>query len=85
MLSNICTQFFWTNLELFRQEISLGNITSKKVNHTKKFIDRAVRGKWLKFVQRHRVDFKELISKHAFLCSVHFERSCYENSLAFTL
>ena len=39
MLSNICTQFFWTNLELFRQEISLGNITSKKVNHAKKFID----------------------------------------------
>ena len=39
MLSNICTQFFWTNLELFRQEISLSNITSKKVNHTKKFID----------------------------------------------
>ena len=39
MLSNICTQFFWTNLELFRQEISLGNITSKKVNLTKKFID----------------------------------------------
>ena len=25
MLSNICTQFFWTNPELFRQEISLGN------------------------------------------------------------
>ena len=48
-------------------------------------VDRAVREKWLKFVQRHRVDFKEPISKHASLCSVHFERSCYENSLAFTL
>ena len=48
-------------------------------------VDRAVREKWLKFVQRHRVDFKEPISKHASLCSVHFERGCYENSLAFTL
>ena len=48
-------------------------------------VDRAVREKWVKFVQRHRVDFKEPISKHASLCSVHFERSCYENSLAFTL
>ena len=45
----------------------------------------ALREKWVKFVQRHRVDFKEPISKHAFLCSVHFERGCYENSLAFTL
>ena len=33
-------------------------------------VDRAVREKWLKFVQQ---------------CSVHFERGCYENSLAFTL
>ena len=38
-------------------------------------VDRAVREKWLKFVQRHRLDFNEPISKHAFLCSVHFERS----------
>ena len=43
-------------------------------------VDRAVREKWLNLVQHHRVDFKEPISKHVSLCSVHFERS----SLAFT-
>ena len=48
-------------------------------------VDRAVREKWFTFVQRHRVDFKEPISKLASLCSVHFEKSYYENSLAFTL
>lgn len=48
-------------------------------------VDRVLREKWVKFVQRHRVDFKEPISKHASLCSVHFERSCYENRMPFTM
>ena len=41
-LLDIFTQFFfffWTNFELFHQEIQLGNIMSKRVNHTKKFTD----------------------------------------------
>ena len=41
-LSDIFTQFFfWTNFELFHQEIKVGNITSKRVNHTKKFTDQS--------------------------------------------
>lgn len=47
--------------------------------------DSTLRAKWIKFVQRHRVDFSEPISKHASLCSAHFEQSCFENSLAATL
>ena len=31
--------FFLIDFELFHQEIQLGNITSKRVNHTKKFTD----------------------------------------------
>ena len=40
--------------------------------------DPGVRHKWVKFVQRHRVDFSEPVSKYASLCSVHFEEECYE-------
>ena len=38
--------------------------------------DAKTRQKWVKFVQKHRVDFKEL-TKHSSLCSAHFEDSCY--------
>ena len=47
--------------------------------------DPTVRAKWVKFVQRHRVDFKEPIGKYTSLCSAHFEQSCFENSLASSL
>ena len=40
------------------------------------------RAQWIKFVQRHRVDFGEPINRYASLCSAHFEPSCFENSLA---
>ena len=40
------------------------------------------RAQWIKFVQRHRVDFGEPINQYASLCSAHFEPSCFENSLA---
>ena len=42
--------------------------------------DPVVRAKWVKFVQRHRADFKEPVSKSAALCSVHFEESCYTST-----
>ena len=38
--------------------------------------DAKTRQKWVKFVQKHRVDFKEP-TKHSSLCSAHFEDSCY--------
>jgi fructose-1,6-bisphosphatase len=34
--------------------------------------------KWVKFVQRHRKDFSNPVSKYVSLCSAHFEESCYE-------
>jgi hypothetical protein len=37
-----------------------------------------VRRQWVKFVQRHRHDFREPLSKYTSLCSAHFESSCYE-------
>lgn len=40
--------------------------------------DPIVRRKWIKFVQRHRKDFDEPLSKYTSLCSAHFEESCYE-------
>ena len=40
------------------------------------------RAQWIKFVQRHRVDFGETINQYASLCSAYFEPSCFENSLA---
>jgi len=40
------------------------------------------RAQWIKFVQRHRVDFGEPINQYASLCSAHFDPSCFENSLA---
>ena len=45
--------------------------------------DPKVRAEWVKFVQRHRVDFGEPVNKHAALCSANFEPSCY--SMAFGL
>ncbi|XP_022791620.1 THAP domain-containing protein 2-like [Stylophora pistillata] len=48
-------------------------------------VNPTVRTQWVKFVQRHRVDFGEPVAKHASLCSAHFEQSCYEGSLAFSL
>ena len=45
--------------------------------------DPTVRAKWVKFVRKHRVDFRgEPLSAHAALCSVHFEERCFENNLA---
>ena len=39
--------------------------------------DPAVRAQWVRFVQRHRVDFGEPVNKYAVLCSAHFEESCF--------
>ena len=39
--------------------------------------DPVVRAQWVRFVQRHHVDFGEPINKHAVLCSAHFENSCF--------
>ena len=38
--------------------------------------DAVLREKWIKFVQRHRGDFKPE-GKYTLLCSAHFEASCY--------
>ena len=38
------------------------------------------RTKWVKFVQKHRPDFKDLTSKYTSLCSAHFEDDCYEHN-----
>ena len=43
--------------------------------------DPEIRQKWVRFVQRHRVDFKKP-TKHASLCSAHFEESCYLRRLS---
>ena len=43
--------------------------------------DPSTREKWVKFVQRHRVDFVEA-KKHSVLCSAHFEESCFSRQLA---
>lgn len=48
-------------------------------------VNPTVRAQWVKFVQLHRVDFGEPVAKCASLCSAHFEQSCYESSLAFSL
>ena len=44
-----------------------------------------IRSQWVKFVQRHRVDFGEPITKYASLCSAHFEPSCYPMGLRLSL
>ena len=36
-----------------------------------------VRAQWVRFVQRHRVDFAEPVNKYACLCSAHFEEDCF--------
>ncbi|KAL9970830.1 hypothetical protein ACROYT_G023277 [Oculina patagonica] len=47
--------------------------------------DAKVRAQWVKFVQRHRVDFGEPVNKHSALCSAHFEPSCYSTSFGLSL
>lgn len=44
--------------------------------------DPVVREKWIKFVQRHRPDFCEPLSKYASLCSAHFDESSYSRNLS---
>ena len=36
-----------------------------------------VRAEWVRFVQKHRVDFGEPVNSYASLCSAHFEESCF--------
>jgi len=33
----------------------------------------------------HHVDFAEPVAKYTLLCSVHFEQSCFENDLAWSM
>ena len=35
-------------------------------------LDPGLRAQWVKYVQKHRVDFGEPVSKYAALCSAHF-------------
>ena len=44
--------------------------------------DPVLRAQWVKFVRRHRNDFKDPTSKYTSLCSAHFEESCYKHSLS---
>ena len=39
--------------------------------------DPVVRAQWVRFVQKHRVDFGEPVNQYASLCSAHFEESCF--------
>ena len=39
--------------------------------------DPVVRAQWVRFVQKHRVDFGEPVNKYACLCSAHFEESSF--------
>ena len=39
--------------------------------------DPVVRAQWVRFVQKHRVDFGEPVNKYASLCSAHFEERCF--------
>lgn len=36
-----------------------------------------VRAQWVRFVQRHRIDFGEPVNKYASLCSAHFDEACF--------
>ena len=45
----------------------------------------SVRSQWVKFVQKHRADFGEPVSKYAALCSAHFEKTCFENDMAWSM
>ena len=47
--------------------------------------DPILRRKWVKFVQRHRLDFAEPVSKYASLCSAHFEENCYSRKVSLQL
>ena len=48
--------------------------------------DPVVRNKWVKFVQRHRVDFHESsVTNYTSLCSAHFEESCYTRKISLDL
>ena len=40
--------------------------------------DTVTRQKWVKFVQRHRKDFSNPMSKYVSICSAHFDKACYE-------
>ena len=44
-----------------------------------------VRAKWVKFVQKHRIDFGEPVSRYAALCSAHFEKHCFQNDIAWSM
>ena len=41
-----------------------------------------VRAKWVKFVQKHRVDFGEAVIRCALFDLVYFEKHCFENDMA---
>ena len=42
--------------------------------------DQTLKAKWVKFVRRHRPDFKDPTSRNASLSEAHFEDSCYEHN-----
>ena len=48
--------------------------------------DSSVRQQWVKFVRRHRLDFNPAeYSNRIYLCSAHFEPSCFSKRFASTL
>ena len=44
-----------------------------------------VRAKWVKFVQKHCINFGEPVSRYAVLCSAHFEKHCFQNDIAWSM
>ena len=44
-----------------------------------------VKAKWVKFVQKHCIDFDKPVSRYAALCSAHFEKHCFQNDIAWSI
>ena len=57
-------------------DVILGSQTGNPIWRKELPTDLVVRAKWVKFVRKHRPDFKDL--KCAALCSAHFEDDCCE-------
>ena len=44
-----------------------------------------VKAKWVKFVQKHCIDFDKPVSRYAALCSAHFKKHCFQNDIAWSI
>ena len=81
-------QYIWLNRERNQKEEDAVAVAPNKTScgnnsHTEGITmyqfptDPVVRAQWVRFVQKHRVDFGEPVNKYASLCSAHFEESCF--------